>query len=401
MADRASVRFAAECLAVSLSVVLAVAHTRGEDAPPIVWGALGYHLSTLALELFMSAFRGPVQDPSLFETFAHFVAFILNQVAFFRFANQGLSPLLYRMLMADIIMQHLYYGMWMFLTGLFILAYVFHWPIFTSSEYVPRLPELDFKKLKTVVYQPIEPPAQPDDADAPAGAAGASRRRTLNSMASAASISTVANIAMSVLNSNNNGSSSNTTTNNSSNSDSNNNNRGSTAATDGAATGDQGSSSAGDAQAGPSAPSDVEAQAPAEPKTSLLGRMRLRMMRRSPSVRAEVVEKEQELRLPAEDAVCAICLDEYAAGDRLHQLPCGHHLHVVCSTEWLKVNGTCPLCKDDVHKSLKNGHQRSTRSAARTARANRVLVASNSQAPAAEPASRGQSESARSSSTQR
>ncbi|MCO5591980.1 hypothetical protein L7F22_045973 [Adiantum nelumboides] len=46
---------------------------------------------------------------------------------------------------------------------------------------------------------------------------------------------------------------------------------------------------------------------------------------------------------------CAICLEEYAAGDKLRILPCNHGFHVPCIDNWLNRKPFCPICKRDVH----------------------------------------------------
>jgi hypothetical protein len=43
-------------------------------------------------------------------------------------------------------------------------------------------------------------------------------------------------------------------------------------------------------------------------------------------------------------AACAVCLSEYASGERLRRLPCGHHFHADCADRWLSRNKRCPLC---------------------------------------------------------
>ncbi|KAI4311419.1 hypothetical protein MLD38_036319 [Melastoma candidum] len=53
-------------------------------------------------------------------------------------------------------------------------------------------------------------------------------------------------------------------------------------------------------------------------------------------------------RLPkASDNTCPICLCEYEAEETLRTIPeCNHYFHVNCIDEWLKANGTCPLCRN-------------------------------------------------------
>lgn len=44
------------------------------------------------------------------------------------------------------------------------------------------------------------------------------------------------------------------------------------------------------------------------------------------------------------DTSCAVCLSEYADGDLLRCLPCGHKFHQCCCDMWLQRNKRCPLC---------------------------------------------------------
>lgn len=58
-------------------------------------------------------------------------------------------------------------------------------------------------------------------------------------------------------------------------------------------------------------------------------------------------------RLPkASDNTCPICLSEYEAKETLRAIPeCNHYFHANCIDEWLKMNGTCPLCRNSLEGS--------------------------------------------------
>ncbi|XP_006280571.2 RING-H2 finger protein ATL20 [Capsella rubella] len=53
-------------------------------------------------------------------------------------------------------------------------------------------------------------------------------------------------------------------------------------------------------------------------------------------------------RLPKiDDSTCAICLSEYEPKETLRTIPpCQHCFHADCIDEWLKLNGTCPVCRN-------------------------------------------------------
>ncbi|XP_062233465.1 RING-H2 finger protein ATL63-like [Phragmites australis] len=50
----------------------------------------------------------------------------------------------------------------------------------------------------------------------------------------------------------------------------------------------------------------------------------------------------------AEQAECAVCLDEFRAGDVLAHLPCGHRFHWACALPWLEGTSRCPFCRSPV-----------------------------------------------------
>ncbi|KAJ2803032.1 hypothetical protein H4R20_003050 [Coemansia guatemalensis] len=42
---------------------------------------------------------------------------------------------------------------------------------------------------------------------------------------------------------------------------------------------------------------------------------------------------------------CGICMDEYKSEEEVMILPCKHFYHLECIDHWLKMNGTCPICR--------------------------------------------------------
>ncbi|TPX45867.1 hypothetical protein SeMB42_g03879 [Synchytrium endobioticum] len=83
---------------------------------------------------------------------------------------------------------------------------------------------------------------------------------------------------------------------------------------------------------------------------------------------------EPELVLAQVDALCVICLNEYEDEDRLRQLPCNHHFHMNCVDEWLRLNSTCPLCVQNVHKD--NEATAHTNSSSSTIHHTRIILGS-------------------------
>ncbi|KAI3731847.1 hypothetical protein L1987_63037 [Smallanthus sonchifolius] len=53
-------------------------------------------------------------------------------------------------------------------------------------------------------------------------------------------------------------------------------------------------------------------------------------------------------RLPGhDDETCPICLSEYHVKETVRCIPeCRHCFHAECIDEWLKMNGTCPICRN-------------------------------------------------------
>ncbi|EIW68167.1 hypothetical protein TREMEDRAFT_63337 [Tremella mesenterica DSM 1558] len=42
---------------------------------------------------------------------------------------------------------------------------------------------------------------------------------------------------------------------------------------------------------------------------------------------------------------CPVCKDDFAVGDEVMRIPCKHIFHPDCLQPWLKVNGSCPVCR--------------------------------------------------------
>ncbi|KAG4400461.1 hypothetical protein GLYMA_07G062800v4 [Glycine max] len=47
------------------------------------------------------------------------------------------------------------------------------------------------------------------------------------------------------------------------------------------------------------------------------------------------------------DSTCSICLCEYKDSEMLRMMPeCRHYFHLCCLDPWLKLNGSCPVCRN-------------------------------------------------------
>jgi len=58
------------------------------------------------------------------------------------------------------------------------------------------------------------------------------------------------------------------------------------------------------------------------------------------------ITEEELMQRDGGMTTCAICLDDFAAGDRVKRLPCRHEFHVTCITPWFeRQQRVCPTCK--------------------------------------------------------
>ncbi|KVI05512.1 E3 ubiquitin-protein ligase MPSR1 [Cynara cardunculus var. scolymus] len=42
---------------------------------------------------------------------------------------------------------------------------------------------------------------------------------------------------------------------------------------------------------------------------------------------------------------CVICLEEWKVGEMAKEMPCKHRFHGGCVEKWLKIHGSCPVCR--------------------------------------------------------
>ena len=74
----------------------------------------------------------------------------------------------------------------------------------------------------------------------------------------------------------------------------------------------------------------------------------------TPRRRARSSNDEGFLEVSASDGVggdtCCVCIDTFADGDELLQLPCGHRFHSECIQPWFETSAACPMCKADVRR---------------------------------------------------
>ncbi|KAK7281796.1 hypothetical protein RIF29_10076 [Crotalaria pallida] len=69
-----------------------------------------------------------------------------------------------------------------------------------------------------------------------------------------------------------------------------------------------------------------------------------------PPASASLVQSLPSLVVTEEDvdknnALCAVCKDDFSVGEQVKQLPCLHRYHGDCITPWLQIRNTCPVCR--------------------------------------------------------
>ncbi|KAI7834149.1 hypothetical protein BX661DRAFT_129252, partial [Kickxella alabastrina] len=52
----------------------------------------------------------------------------------------------------------------------------------------------------------------------------------------------------------------------------------------------------------------------------------------------------------ARNVECGICMEEYKVEEQVMGLPCKHFYHKECIDHWLRMNGTCPICRKGIEE---------------------------------------------------
>uniref|UniRef100_A0A0E0JQE2 RING-type domain-containing protein n=1 Tax=Oryza punctata TaxID=4537 RepID=A0A0E0JQE2_ORYPU len=87
---------------------------------------------------------------------------------------------------------------------------------------------------------------------------------------------------------------------------------------------------------------------------------------------------------PAVAEVCAICLGEFADGEKVRVLPrCGHGFHVRCVDTWLVSHDSCPTCRGSVLHGATTKHKPAAAAAAAAVSEGSRRPGSEVEAPAA------------------
>ncbi|ORY37423.1 hypothetical protein BCR33DRAFT_854714 [Rhizoclosmatium globosum] len=97
---------------------------------------------------------------------------------------------------------------------------------------------------------------------------------------------------------------------------------------------------------GPIVPSSSQTPASPPPPPPPVQRRPQKVIKTSNAL--ETQEGVVAMDLDDDDSICVICLTSYEEGDGIKPLGCGHHFHVECVDEWLRLNKTCPLCKSEI-----------------------------------------------------
>ncbi|KAJ3156428.1 hypothetical protein HDU89_004210 [Geranomyces variabilis] len=101
-----------------------------------------------------------------------------------------------------------------------------------------------------------------------------------------------------------------------------------------------------------------------------------------PPASEDLISSLPEVKITKADmaahADCSVCQDEYTEGEAVTALPCKHLFHGACIEHWLKVNGTCPVCRHSLVSAGKEGTSEPSASTSQTAPSPQNAAASSS-----------------------
>ncbi|CAD7699474.1 unnamed protein product [Ostreobium quekettii] len=76
------------------------------------------------------------------------------------------------------------------------------------------------------------------------------------------------------------------------------------------------------------------------------------------------VVTEEGLAMMGTKTSCPVCFDDYAPGQEVQTLPCGHVLHPGCLAPWLETTNSCPVCRHELPTDDREYEERKERRAA-------------------------------------
>ncbi|XVF16636.1 hypothetical protein REPUB_Repub10bG0049500 [Reevesia pubescens] len=57
------------------------------------------------------------------------------------------------------------------------------------------------------------------------------------------------------------------------------------------------------------------------------------------------IEAMPRIKVNANGNDCSICLEEFKVDEEAREMPCKHLFHSGCVEKWLRIHGSCPVCR--------------------------------------------------------